>query len=432
MPPVRRLLGVAFGTFVLWAAPAHACSVQASPASGPEPLTVTLAAVDCPGATFHWTIAGQGQDGQTVVRTFARGEYPVSLTTDEGTFQGAPIRSYGVTIARPAHAVRFGEVVRLQGKASPPGTGKVSVNGTTARWLAPGLFRVAFRITGPGPFVARYAGATSAPVSLLVRPKLETAVLGSATVGSKLALRVRLRPAGAGVLHVRLGGRVRSSRGAVTIPLSTVQARAIGVRVTTTAAKGFTAPHASLTVQIVSPQLSLGARGPSVVALEQMLVAQHYALPRADGYFDGDTVEAVLAFQKVHNLSRTGRVDAALWRAIERAHTPAARYAGDHIEVDKAKQVLYVVRGGKVALVVHVSTGATGNTPLGLWHVYRKVTGFDWVLYYPSYFLRGFAIHGYPSVPAYPASHGCVRVPMWVAARLYAEIPSGSTIYVYL
>jgi lipoprotein-anchoring transpeptidase ErfK/SrfK len=93
--------------------------------------------------------------------------------------------------------------------------------------------------------------------------------------------------------------------------------------------------------------------------------------------------------------------------------------------------VLLVVRDGKVSLVVHVSTGATGNTPLGRFHVYRKVVGWDWVLWYPMYFLGGFAIHGYPSVPAYPASHGCVRVPMWVAPRLFAMNPWGRTVYVY-
>ena len=82
--------------------------------------------------------------------------------------------------------------------------------------------------------------------------------------------------------------------------------------------------------------------------------------------------------------------------------------------------------------VVHVSTGATGNTPLGTWRVYRKVTGFDWVLWYPMYFLRGFAIHGYPSVPAYPASHGCVRVPMWIAPQLFAGHPHGATVTIYL
>lgn len=77
------------------------------------------------------------------------------------------------------------------------------------------------------------------------------------------------------------------------------------------------------------------------------------------------------------------------------------------------------------------STGATGNTPLGEWRVYRKVAGFDWVLYYPSYFLRGFAVHGYPDVPLYPASHGCARIPMWIAQTVYDAIPDGSIVYIY-
>src|SRR5262249_11524025 len=148
-------------------------------------------------------------------------------------------------------------------------------------------------------------------------------------------------------------------------------------------------------------------------------------------HFGEDTYEAVLAFQKVHGLARTGVVDAPLWKLIFSSSTPKARYPGNHVEVDKARQVLFEVRNGKVVLVVHVSTGATGTTPLGLWHVYRRVAGWDWVLYYPNYFLRGFAIHGYPDVPAYPASHGCVRVPLWVARRLYSMEWLGEAVYVY-
>ena len=53
------------------------------------------------------------------------------------------------------------------------------------------------------------------------------------------------------------------------------------------------------------------------------------------------------------------------------------------------------------------------------------------VLYYPMYFLRGFAIHGYPDVPAYPASHGCVRIPMWLALRLFALNGYGTTVIVH-
>ena len=94
--------------------------------------------------------------------------------------------------------------------------------------------------------------------------------------------------------------------------------------------------------------------------------------------------------------------------------------------------MLFVVRGGEVARVVHVSTGATGNTPLGTWRVYRKVGGWDWVLWYPMYFKGGFAIHGYPSVPAYPASHGCVRIPMWIAPSLFGTHDYGTTVVVHL
>ena len=120
-----------------------------------------------------------------------------------------------------------------------------------------------------------------------------------------------------------------------------------------------------------------------------------------------------------------------MWRRLLVARVPTARFPGDHVEVDKTRQVLFVVRGGQVTLIVPTSTGATGNTPVGLWHVYRKVAGYDWVLYYPSYFLRGFAVHGYPDVPpirrrtAAPASRCGSRRPST------ARCPDGSTVYVY-
>ena len=120
-----------------------------------------------------------------------------------------------------------------------------------------------------------------------------------------------------------------------------------------------------------------------------------------------------------------------LFRSLT-ASTPAARYGGDHVEVDKTRQVLFEVNGGRVVRVIHVSTGATGNTPVGRFHVYSKVPGtLPTGMFDSSFFLRGFAIHGYPSVPSYPASHGCVRIPMWVAPTLFAANSYGETIYVY-
>ena len=82
------------------------------------------------------------------------------------------------------------------------------------------------------------------------------------------------------------------------------------------------------------------------------------------------------------------------------------------------------------------TAGVTGTyTPVGRFAVYRKVVGFDpsplGTLYDPLYFTGGYAIHGNPSVPPYPASHGCVRIPMWVAPHLYQTVPYGETVYVY-
>jgi lipoprotein-anchoring transpeptidase ErfK/SrfK len=175
-----------------------------------------------------------------------------------------------------------------------------------------------------------------------------------------------------------------------------------------------------------------------VSQLGAQLQRLHYAAP-SGGTFDSRMLDAVYAFQKVHGLPRTGVVDARFWRALSNPRLAIPRFAqpAGHIEVNKGAQVLYVVRGSRVALIVPISTaGVAGTfTPVGRFAVYRKVVGFDpsplGTLYDPLYFTGGYAIHGNPSVPPYPASHGCVRIPMWVAPLLYRTIPYGETVYVY-
>jgi lipoprotein-anchoring transpeptidase ErfK/SrfK len=186
-------------------------------------------------------------------------------------------------------------------------------------------------------------------------------------------------------------------------------------------------------VRIELPPLAIGSRGPAVAWLEQRLALDHYTLPYRSAAFDDSTLDAVLAFQSVHGLPRTGAVDARFWEALEASAPPLARVpSGDHVEVDKTRQVLFEVRGGQVVSVVHVSTGATGNTPPGHWTVYSKQAGYNAKGMYDSlFFLRGFAIHGYASVPAYPASHGCVRTPIWFASGFYSRWGVGTNIYVF-
>jgi hypothetical protein len=94
-----------------------------------------------------------------------------------------------------------------------------------------------------------------------------------------------------------------------------------------------------------------------------------------------------------------------------------------------------LVKGGTPIFVEHVSTGRTGNTPAGHWKMQWKgnwVPSLYGALLYKSMSITGaYAIHGYPSVPTTPASHGCVREPMWIAASLYARVPVGTPIFIY-
>lgn len=450
LPRVRRLLLVPALLLLAPAAGAWAAqpsvSAQASPTRGGAPLTVTLQASG-DAASWRWNFGdGSAADGASASHAYAAGSWTATLTgtSADGETATAEIAVVAEGIAATAPAAgRFGRPAVFAGAVVPAAGGMPvalysgSAELAVGRTGADGSFRLRVRrLRSPGPYVVRTAAASSQPLTIALHPLLSTHFVGPGTVGAPLALRAAVHPAAAGRLRIRLwrGGRVIAdvARGAAaTLRVGTARAGPVRAEVELVPAAGYLGARHVLARTVVVQQLTLGATGPSVAALEQRLVAMHYALARVDSRFGEDDYEAVLAFQKVHRLARTGRVDPGLWRRIFASAAPRARYPGTHVEVDKARQVLYEVRDGKVVLVVHVSTGATGNTPVGLWHIYRRVPGWDWVLYYPSYFLRGFAIHGYPDVPAYPASHGCVRVPLWIATRLYAMQSYGEAVYVY-
>jgi N-acetylmuramoyl-L-alanine amidase len=405
---MRRVALVAFAVLALPSVAHAGCGVSATRVSGAAPLTVTFTA-SCASTTYAWDFGdGTTGVGQTIEHVYRAGVFRPTLTSDAGPEPAATVLSIALKLRGPPRA-RYAQWVTLHATVTP--RLPVTLRG---RQFIHGKLRV--RVLGTAPWAAQASGVTST-VRIVAVPKLVVRLVGAAVVGSHVRVNATLHPASAGKV---VGPAV----------VDTHTAHIADVTVTTRPAQGWAAVRTTVQAEIVLPRLSSGSRGPSVLQLEERLRYLHYAV-EVDGVYGDDVVEAVYAFQKVEGLPRTGAVTPGLWASLLDAQVPRARYPGNHIEVDKTRQVLFVVRGGKVALIVAASTGATGNTPLGLWHVYRKVTGFDWVLYYPNYFLRGFAVHGYPDVPPYPASHGCVRIPMWVATRVYSEIALGTPIYVY-
>ncbi|HEX7167965.1 MAG TPA: L,D-transpeptidase family protein [Acidimicrobiales bacterium] len=196
------------------------------------------------------------------------------------------------------------------------------------------------------------------------------------------------------------------------------------------------------------PGYGPGASGEEVRVLEQRLADRKYDPGKVDGVFDSATGHAVMAFQKVHGMERTSRATPDVLARLEAAGDPEPMLAAGgatRVEVDLKRQVLFFWKDGALHRILPVSTGnnkrycvdgscATAVTPGGSFRVNRKIRGLRvsrlGKLYNPLYFNGGIAIHGAPSVPGYPASHGCVRIPMHTSLWFHDTVGKGTPVYV--
>jgi len=183
-------------------------------------------------------------------------------------------------------------------------------------------------------------------------------------------------------------------------------------------------------------------------AAEQHLADLGYWTGRVDGRWDESSRQALIAFQKVERLKPTGQLTRSDFEKLIAANRPSPLETGEaHIEVDLVRQVLFVIDGGGVVTkILPVSSGSGKEfksqgwardaiTHPGRYRVREKLSGWKksplGELYYPVYFMYGTAIHGHPSVPTRPASHGCVRIPMFAAKPFNKMIPVGMPVIVH-
>jgi Uncharacterized protein conserved in bacteria len=187
---------------------------------------------------------------------------------------------------------------------------------------------------------------------------------------------------------------------------------------------------------------------PDTLEAEQRLSDMGYWTGPVDGVFDVGSRHALIAFQKVERRSRTGKLTLDELEAIRAAKRPVAfDVRSSHVEIDLSRQVLFIVDGsGQVSNILPVSSGSgkpftsegwtrRAVTPTGRFTVRHKITGWRksplGLLYYPVYILNGIAIHGNPLVPVYPASHGCIRIPMFAAKQFSEMMPVGTTVIIH-
>jgi hypothetical protein len=190
------------------------------------------------------------------------------------------------------------------------------------------------------------------------------------------------------------------------------------------------------TARVLDNTAGVGSRGIRVTMLQRGLKQLGYAGFQPSGYYGPGTARAVLAFRKVNHLSRIGYASAEVFQKVyERRGTFRLKYprAGRHIEADLSRQVLVLANNGKPQRIYHTSSGkASTPTVLGSFRVYRKDAGTNsHGMVHSSYFIGGYAIHGYHSVPTYPASHGCLRVPIPSAWNIYSWVDYGTRVFVY-
>jgi N-acetylmuramoyl-L-alanine amidase len=180
---------------------------------------------------------------------------------------------------------------------------------------------------------------------------------------------------------------------------------------------------------------------------ELRLADMGYWTGRVDGAIDGASRFALIAFQKMEGRKATGRLSRDDLEAIRAASAPQARETGyKHVEIDLERQLLMLVDEEGDVRILPVSTGSgkyynekgmrgTAYTPRGRFRVYGKAYGWKTSplgqLYYPNYISEGVAIHGNPSVPATPQSHGCIRIPMFASRQVSKMLPKGSIVLIY-
>ncbi len=258
--------------------------------------------------------------------------------------------------------------------------------------------------------------------------------VSSYIAGQSIDLTITRR--GREIVKRRLAIRDEGGVGRFTLPMKLSGAGRLTIRASHAATAEMAATQSLAShVTVVARYAARGSRGLAVKHLQRRLSRLGYVVGRR-GYYDARTGRAVLAFRKVTRMARTYTASAEVFRRLARGEGRfKVRYKnhGRHVEIDLKRQVLVLINRGKAVRIYPTSSGKPSTpTILGKYRIYRKEPGTNNLrMIYSTYFIRGYAIHGYAKVPIYPASNGCLRLPPSEAISVYNWIRMGTRVDTY-
>ena len=420
---------------------------QIFPKGSSKPDSSNLNSFTIGAISANQVIASVNQNGEIDVFSSGGGHLIVDLI---GSFTGstAPASTEGLFVPLDSPS-RFLDT-RATGRIA--GTGSVEVD-VQAQLGHSNIAAVAMNTTITDAYLPGYVSVTpagSSPTQSTSRGTSTTNVIYSnQTVASHAIVPASSRgfdvfTEGGGQLIADISGWYIGSPQAATYAASSkvVQATTIGC--------------VGVATWPVGP-IRTGSGLDAVKRLQYRLLELGFWNAGIDGQYGLSTKQAVMAFQKWTGLTATSVVDAttAAFLNTTQCKPVAGRTTGDFFEVDKAKQIAFVVRDGKVVYTFNVSTGngkdydeedqrsggrATGVaiTPVGDFRIYKErdekvYEGTLGSLYRPKFVVGGIAVHGSRSIPAYPASHGCIRVANPVMDLIWLEnlLPQGAKVWIH-
>lgn len=420
---------------------------QVFPTGNGKPDSSNLNSSSIGSISANQVITSVNQNGQVDIFSSGGGHVIVDLV---GSFTGsnAPQSTDGLFVPLDSPS-RFLDT-RATGRIA--GTGSVEVDVQT-QLAHSNIAAVAMNTTITDAFLAGYVSVTpagSSPTTSTSRTTSTTNVIYSnQTVASHAIVPVSSRgfdvfTEGGGQLLADISGWYTG-----TPQIASYSVRNNVVQATTTGCVGVAAWP-------VGP-IRTGSGPDAVKRLQLRLLELGFWNAGIDGEYGLSTKQAVMAFQKWTGLTATSVADAttAAFLNTTQCKPVAGRTTGDFFEIDKAKQIAFVVREGKVVYTFNVSTGngkdydeedqlsngrvsGVAITPVGNFKIYKErdekvYEGNLGSLYRPKFVVGGIAVHGSRSIPAYPASHGCIRVANPVMDLIWLEnlLPKGAKVWIH-